>query len=285
MLRIIIHDVGHGQAIHAFTPGGQTVAIDLGCSDWFSPLEWLRRQTACIDYLVVTHPHGDHIDEIFELDDHGFQIRQIWRPKWLAEEAVRTANQGSYREKVDEYFAISTKFSNPIPDGQYVGLPENSGGVSIQTFASSDCGQSNINNHSGVVVFEYLGVKVVIPGDNEPASWRSLLKQQSFRSSAQSADIILASHHGRESGYCADLFDERSGIGKPRLCVVSDGRVQDTDARGRYTHHANGWKIHSRGGLESADRYCVTTRYDGFIEIEIGTDASTSNTYLSVKRD
>ena len=41
-----------------------------------------------------------------------------------------------------------------------------------------------------------------------------------------SANIFMASHHGRESGYCADIFEK-----KPNLCVVSDGRVQDTEEK------------------------------------------------------
>ena len=67
MLKIIIHDIGHGQAVHAFTPNNQTIVIDLGCSDWFSPLKWLRKYTETIDSLIITHPHVDHIDEILEI--------------------------------------------------------------------------------------------------------------------------------------------------------------------------------------------------------------------------
>ena len=60
-LRIYIHNVGHGHAVHAITPNGQHIVVDLGCSDSFSPLEWLKRSTGTIDSLMITHPHGDHI--------------------------------------------------------------------------------------------------------------------------------------------------------------------------------------------------------------------------------
>jgi beta-lactamase superfamily II metal-dependent hydrolase len=55
-LRIVIHNVGHGQAIHAFTPAGETIVIDLGCSSNFSPLEWLSQSTKTIDKLIISHP-------------------------------------------------------------------------------------------------------------------------------------------------------------------------------------------------------------------------------------
>ena len=284
-MRIFIHDVGHGQAIHAFTPSGQVVAIDLGCSDLFSPLKWLRTKVSTIDNLIITHPHGDHIDEILLLFAYGFKVRQLWRPKWLTEQEVRFANQASYAAKLDRYFEISQNFSVPIEPENFIGNPTVNGGATISTFASNRCGRSNINNHSGVVVFEYLGVRVVVPGDNEPTSWRELLKDPTFVSATKGAHVFLASHHGRQSGYCPELFDEASGIMKPNLCVISDGRVQDTDATARFTYHASGWCVHSRGGSPSEDRYCVTTRSDGAIIIEIGNDYNTGNTYLSITKE
>ena len=277
-LKIYIHNVGHGHSIHAFTPNGQTIVVDLGCSNVFSPLDWLKDRTKTIDSLVITHPHGDHIDEIFQLED--FNVRQLWRPKWLPEADVRNANQSSYSEKLDYYFDISNnRFTHPIKKEELVGNPDVSAGVTITKHASSDCGTSNINNHSGVVVFEYQGVKVVIPGDNEPPSWKALLEKQDFVEAAQGAHVFLASHHGRESGYHSDLFKTIT----PKLCVVSDGRVQDTDATSRYSAHATGWPVYSRSDGTSKERNCLTTRTDGYVEIEIGKNDNVGP-FLSVRK-
>lgn len=279
-LQISIHDVGHGHAIHAFTPNGQTIVIDLGCSDAFSPLKNLSYSTKTIDKLIITHPHGDHIDEILELKQLGFNVRQLWRPKWLSEEDVRKSNQSDYKEKLDRYFEMSDKtFTEPIKDEELVGNPTVSGGVSINTFFSSSCGSTNINNHSAVVVFEHHGLKVVIPGDNESASWGALLKNDEFVDAVTGADIFMASHHGRESGFSSELLK----IVKPRLCVISDGRALDTDASQRYYHYSSGWDVHSRSGAASEKRYCVTTRSDGSIDIEIGKNSD--NRFLSVTKN
>lgn len=267
-LEIVVHDVGHGQAIHAFTPNNQVIVIDLGGSSEFSPLFWLKGRTSTIDMLVVSHPHGDHIDEIELLDRHGFSIKQFWRPRWLKEDDVRNANQRSYSDALGVYFNMDDVFTAAVPDGTLVGDPDVSGGVKIQTFASSDCGVSNINNHSGVVVFSYLGVKVVISGDNEPASWKSLLEDANFVEAIRGAHVFLASHHGRESGYHSELFENMN----PKLCIVSDGKVQNTDARSRYTNHASGWNVRSRSTQEITERKCLTTRSDGTVVIEIGID-------------
>ena len=276
-LRILIHDVGHGQAVHAWTPAGELIVIDLGCSSAFSPLEWLSGQTKTIDNLIITHPHGDHIDELLLIYEMGFIVRQLWRPRWLEKKSVYEQNQSAYSEKLDAYFEMSDRFTGKIADSELVGNPVVSGGVSIKKFSSKNCGQSNINNHSGVIVFDYCGVTVVVPGDNEPASWHELLKQPDFVSAINRSNVFMASHHGRKSGYCADIFDR-----KPNLCVVSDGRVQDTDARDRYSHHAKGWKVKKRNDLPSEERYCITTRRDGFIDISIGQNANGKG-YLSVE--
>lgn len=283
-LRIIIHDVGHGQAVHAFTPDGKVVVIDLGTSANFSPLEWLAQSSKTIDSLIITHPHGDHIDEMLLIDELGINVRQLWRPKWLQKNDVYAANQASYTDKLDAYFDMSDRYSHSIKDGELVGNPKVTGGVTIKKFASKNCGTSNINNHSGVVVFEYLGVRIVVPGDNEPPSWKELLKQPEFVNMVSDSHVFMASHHGRESGYCPELF-EALNHQAPRLCVISDGRVQDTDATQRYSYHAEGWQVGSRSSAQkNEERYCVTTRSDGAVEIEVGTNHS-GNVYLSVTTD
>lgn len=277
-LRLLVHDVGHGHSVHAFTPNGQTIVIDLGNSDDMSPLTWLRKDHQRIDCLIITHPHGDHIEEILDVDDLGFYVHQLWRPNWLTEDEVRNANQNKFSEKLDRYFDMSERrYTLPILPEERVGNPSVSSGVSMMQFASSSCGRSNINNHSGVVVFEYLGVKVLISGDNEPASWKELLTQKEFVEAIEGTDVFMASHHGRESGYCAELFD----VITPRLCLISDGRVQETDATSKYSSHATGWTVHSKS-VGSKKRYCLTTRSDGYIDIRIGKNAVETNPYLSV---
>lgn len=282
-LRIIIHNVGHGQAVHAFTPDGKVVVIDLGTSADFSPLEWLGRSTKTIDSLMITHPHGDHIDEMLLVKALGFTVGQFWRPSWLTKEEVVAANQPTYQDKLREYFELSDSATEAVPSERLVGNPAYTGGVTIKQFASPGCVRSNINNHSGVVVFEYLGARIVIPGDNEPTSWKELLNQPEFVSMVSDAHVFMASHHGRESGYCPELFAALNNEA-PRLCVVSDAGVQDTDARSRYTYHAEGWPVGSRITRETETRYCLTTRDDGSVEIEVGP-GDAGGAYLSVKSD
>jgi beta-lactamase superfamily II metal-dependent hydrolase len=277
-LRTLFHNVGHGQAVHLFTPDGKVIVIDLGCSADFSPLTWLATHTKVIDLLIITHPHGDHLDEILLLKKLGFTVRQFWRPKWLTRAEVYSANQPEYAEKLERYFELSESYNGVIASTALVGNPDHTGGVRIHTHAAPECGRSNINNHSGVVAVTHAGSTLIIPGDNEPPSWRALLAKPDFAAAMAAADVFMASHHGRESGFCADLFMNRP---KPRLFVISDGRVKETDATSRYSANATGWLVHSRANLPSTERKAVTTRSDGYIEVHTGYGPD-SRRFLSV---
>ena len=277
-MRFLVHDVGHGHSIHVFTPNGQIIVIDLGCSASFSPLGWLGRHLPqrTIDMLVISHPHGDHIDEIHLLS--GFHVRQLWRPAWLTAAEVYAANQVTDHEKVATYLAMDANFNAPIAPTEQVGNPVASGGVSVEIFSSQSCGRSNINNHSLVVAVGYGGFTILVGGDNEPSSWNCLLEDARFIQVASQAAVFVASHHGRLSGHCADLFD----IVKPRLCIISDGREQDTSATNRYSGCAAGYTVRSRSGGPPQLRYALTTRNDGYIDINVtftilgGTTANVS---------
>ncbi|MFZ0091285.1 MAG: hypothetical protein WAL63_17380 [Solirubrobacteraceae bacterium] len=74
----------------------------------------------------------------------------------------------------------------------------------------------------------------------------------------------MAAHHGREAGYCAQLFD----IIRPSLTVISDGPAP-TSATGKYKAVTRGWTtFYRRGGSER--RFCLTTRRDNDVRIELG---------------
>lgn len=267
-LEIVIHDVGHGQAIHAFTPNGKTIVIDLGASGTFSPLTWLRRKTRVIDNLIVTHPHGDHIEEMGLVD--GFTVSTFTRPRGLTRSEVYDANQASYSTQIEKYLEMDQQYNSPV-DPRNLLVPTNTGGVDVRTWGSFACGRSNINNHSLVISFHHASSTVVIPGDNEPPSWRALLEEAHFRRMLTGTDVFMASHHARESGYCSDIFAR--DLCRPKICVVSDGRSGHTDARERYTNHATGWPVHSRSQQAAEERSCLTTRRDGRVAILAGRSA------------
>ena len=265
-LRLIMWNVQHGSAAYIETPNGKHIVIDLGAGDAFSPLQHLRQNgIQKLDHVTITHPHMDHIDDILSFDLLAPGILQS--PKHLTENDIRGGNPKPSQEveaKIQKYLEIRRRYSNPVGPQDDVDLPQNNGGVSIQSFVPTQASTGNLNNHSVVTVLEYSGLKILIPGDNESPSWEELLGQQRFVNAIADTNVLVASHHGRESGFYRPLFDHF----QPLITLISDGRTVDTSATNRYSALTKGWKVSRRNNFPQ-QRKCVTTRNDGHIEVTI----------------
>lgn len=283
MLKSIIWDVQHGLAATIVTPNNRHIQIDLGTGSYdsndrlFSPLRHLKYnwRISQVDCVVFTHPHTDHLDDI--LNFHEVAPLIIHRPNHLTDEEVRNGNPPGDRAKIDRYLDISRMYSNPVPAGNDLETPNNWGGADIRMFLPRTCARSNLNNHSTVTVLSYAGMKILIPGDNEPPSWNELLARQDFVRAIAGTDILVASHHGRDSGYSAELFQHIT----PKLVIVSDGQVCDTTAVSRYSQQATGWLVHKRSG-GTAQRKCLTTWNDGVITVAFWLDNATPNIGVTI---
>lgn len=266
----VFWDVKHGSAAYIETPTGKKIAIDLGVgsyggsNDEFSPLLYLKNEyKVTLDAVIITHPHSDHLYDIKNFN--ALSPRVLSRPRHLTEQEIRDGNRSDDKDIIDKYWAIHTHYNDPVLDAVNPMLSVNNGGVDIKQFVPSSCATSNLNNHSVVTVVSYANSKIIIPGDNEPASWTELLGRTDFVSAIKDTDILVAPHHGRDSGFSASLFEHIN----PRLTIISDGRFCDTSATDRYGQKTRGWTVHKRsGGTE--ERKVVTTRSDGSILIKFG---------------
>jgi len=281
---VMFWDVQHGHATYIKTPNNRHIVVDLGTGDYsgknmeFSPLKYLHTNygVQSIDYVVITHPHLDHIDDILNFDL--LKPKVLNRPKQITNEELLEGVQEKDRKKIEKYCEINTRYNSPISSESVnnTSKPENWGDLKISTFTPTTCNHNNINNHSIVVVIEFAKMKIVIPGDNEKCSFDELLARQSFKDAIKNADILLAPHHGRESGYNLDFVNEVN----PRLTIVSDGSYCDTSANGRYSAKSRGWTVHKKSG-KSEIRKCLTTNSDGEVLVKFGLN-SENKPYLSV---
>jgi competence protein ComEC len=271
VLQLVVWDVQHGSAIYIRTPNGQHFAVDLGTGSYgqqgrsFSPLLHLKNvyKVQQLDGVIITHPHRDHLDDISNFDT--LNPRVLTRPSHLTEQDIRAANEESGGDgAIEKYIEINRRYIHPVePPDPYA--EETNGGVAFSTFCPKESAPSNLNNHCIVTLISYAGSRLLIPGDNERPSWDELLQNSAFVSATKHIDLLIAPHHGRESGFSAELMDNMS----PRLTVISDGPFCDSSATGRYGEKTRGWMVHKRsGGTE--DRKCVTTRNDKVVVIECG---------------
>ena len=272
----VFWDVQHGNAAYIRTPNGQHIAADLGTgklgdgASTFSPLLHLRDSwdVSQLDSVIISHPHRDHIDDIFNFD--ALSPLTLSRPGHLSESDIRSDNKGAKSDRfIDKYLQIGRRYNQPCPPFLNPHEPSNNGGVEIQTFEPSSCPTSNLNNHSMVTMVTYEGCKMLIPGDNESLSREELLGRRDFRDAIQGTDVLLAPHHGRKAGFSEALFEYIT----PHLTIISDGPSGDTSATDLYAGKTKGWKVHKRSG-GSETRRCVTTRKDGMIVVDFGRNQS-----------
>jgi competence protein ComEC len=283
-LTITFWDVQHGNATYINTPNGKNIIIDLGVGSFdnsnktFSPLAYLRSKgVRSLDGVIITHPHTDHLDDIFNFDSMSPHV--LIRPRHLSEDEIRVGNQTKDKNVIDKYLEINNRYTGGVDAGENPFDAANNGGVTFQYFTPSTCGRSNLNNHSIVTVVSYAGLKVLIPGDNQNPSWIELLAKPGFAEAIRGTDVLLAPHHGREEGFCEELF-ESIGEQKPRLTVVSDGSLCDTSAHDRYRARTHGWDVHYSNGDKT--RYCLTTNSDGVVRVAIGPNNDGGN-FLDVR--
>lgn len=268
-VEMVFWDVQHGHAMYIKTPNDKHIVIDLGVGDYsgknssFSPLLHLKNNYGVkqLDYVIITHPHLDHIDDILNFD--ALNPTTLLRPKSISKELFMQGARDQDKVKLEEYWKIHQRYNTPVSASSNPKDPDNYGGVKIKTFAPNYSG-SNINNYSIITVLEYADIKVVIPGDNEKSCLDEMMKSQDFKDAVANAYILLAPHHGRESGYNNDFVS----LVNPSLTIVSDGRFCDTSANSRYSQKSTGWEVYKNG--IGTKRCCLTTNSDGEVYVRFG---------------
>ena len=275
MLEAVFWDVQHGSAAFISTPAKKNIAVDLGMGSYknsdrtFSPLLHLKnkRNINSLDAVIITHPHRDHLGDI----NNFYELTPfcIDRPSHLTHQEIISGNPKADDQILEKYFEIDLRYNHPTPDKINPLKRDNNGGADIQVFYPRDCATSNLNNHSIVTVISYAGSKLLIPGDNEEASWNELFKIENFLSSIKNVDILVAPHHGRKAGFSSALFEH---MGQPYLTIISDGPEGETSATKLYSDKIKGFAVHKRsGGME--ERKCLTTRNDGVIVMKFSADS------------
>ena len=269
-LTCVFWDVQHGNATYLGTPDGESVVIDAGWGsvgtggDRFSPLAWLMDVWGvyALDAAVITHPHYDHVADLANLKRLGPQI--LARPR-LDKMTVVAANKTG-RATVGEYEDWEATFDGPVLGANPLDC-NRPNGYRAQIFQPTRCPEASLNNRSLVTIVSYAGTTFLIPGDNEAPSWEELLEDDDFVAAIRPTDILLAPHHGREAGFCEQLFE----VIQPRLTIISDGPSGDTSVTEKYAYYTSGMTCHRRSG-GTQDRRVVTTRKDGAISVHCWKD-------------
>jgi len=226
---------------------------DCGSSDSNRPSTFLPSSGVTnIDYFLVTNYDEDHISDLPNLRNQ-LNITSLFRNKSIDSTKLRQLKLTS-----GPISAAMTSMLNMVDSytGGPLAPPPDFPNVSKAIFYN-DYGQhfNDTNNISMVTFLQCGSTKFIIPGDLEISGWKGLLSNPSFANELKGVDVFLASHHGRENGYCADVFKHC----KPDVFVFSDSNIKHAtqEMANTYAEHASGITFNGK------TRYVLTTRNDG----------------------
>jgi beta-lactamase superfamily II metal-dependent hydrolase len=264
-MRVEIFDVGHGQCAVITGPNGQRMMIDCG-DRWGDETFWtpsLHYFGQKIDLLALTNLDEDHLSDFKGMIEDCKVPWVLTNPTIGAREfaALKQDGMGSGAKALAAWLAR--------PRGLPVAQPD-FGSVQIRWyygFFSPGAGNKT-NDLSLAVVVQFGAFKILFSGDLEVAGWRRLLNMPEFRADLLGTTVFVASHHGRESGCCTELFD----LIRPQLVIISDDEHQydSQDTNAWYRNRCDG-AVFANNPLER--RYVATTRKDGSMRLDIDAAA------------
>lgn len=118
-------------------------------------------------------------------------------------------------------------------------------------------------NNLSLCGFVSCGVhRIIFPGDMEKAGWKALLANPWFVQQLKDVTLFVASHHGRENGYCEEVLNLCPSI---QAVIISDKKRghQSQETVDRYRRYARGFLYNGN------NRRVLTTRRDGSMHFKI----------------
>lgn len=258
-MRFTILDVGHGACAYLEADNTNLMLFDCGhtSAPEFRPSSHLRsRGHQSVEHLFVSNYDEDHISDLPRLRAE-LNIRSLHRnPTISASElrALKLRQSGEISPAMDSMLDMIRTYTggplNPAP-----AFPD----VTYDTYCNTHpfSGGNDTNNISLVTFLTVNGTTILLPGDVERGGWLELLENIHFARKLRSVNIFIASHHGRENGYCREAFADYGC--RPDVIVFSDSAIQHAtqEMTATYAGWANGIRFNNQ------PRSVLTTRNDG----------------------
>ena len=252
-MRFTIHDVGHGFCAHLKHDNGNVMLWDCGhkADPEFRPSQFLPASgVRTVHHMFITNYDEDHISDLPNLR-RAVHINILHRNRSITPAQLKRLKEesGPISSAMESFLSMHESYTRDVTD------PPSFPNVHFETFCCTYPKDFlDTNNLSCVTFLETPMSNFVIPGDLERPAWQKLLQDQNFCNRLRRVSVFIASHHGRTSGYCREVFDYCS----PAVVIFSDGpkkfaTQEETDT---YAAHVSGVDFNGRR------RRVLTTRSD-----------------------
>jgi beta-lactamase superfamily II metal-dependent hydrolase len=267
-----VFDVAHGSANFLISPTGMTELIDLGArSDW-SPLDHIYGKYISrggrLDRIVLTHHHGDHVDDVYKLSANRMPavvLRRLLSGRY--EQACRGSNSEGGQDKARYFDQLFSGYTQTVAASPATGNPW---GIEKYTWSLTEAQADRVGGSDGgmvnccsfVTLYDHLGTKILQCGDMEKDGMALLLAlNPDMQKAVRGVNILLAPHHGHKSSYSADLMN---AIGRPAL-VIASVMTGDEHVDGRYSNEQYVTGVRWSDGTT---KRLLTTRNDGAVTVQ-----------------
>jgi len=228
-LKVIVLDIGQGDAIFIESPSGNQVLVDGGpTSQILQRLgEVMPFYDHSIDFVILTHPHSDHVVGLVDVLKK-YEVGKILYNKV-------NYDSGDYREFISiiEQNNIATE---PVFESKKLDLGD---GVLISfLYPDNDISGKefeNVNNSSIVFRLDYGKDSFLLTGDAEKEVEEEMISSGDYLN----IDILKVGHHGSKSSSTEEFLD----ITSPDKAVISCG----LDNKFKHPHKETLDKLEKRG--------------------------------------
>jgi beta-lactamase superfamily II metal-dependent hydrolase len=261
MLDIKIFNVDRGFCAAIDRHDRHAILIDSGYNSrtGFRPSQYILQQHfSTLDCLIVPAYTEDHLagipDLLNQCLEHGLPVNFcVSNPSINSEQfpGLKSANR-----RLGNALTFTTELH---PECEKISQTMTIDEVSLSFFWNNDRDFQELHNLSLVTFLSYRDINMIFPSDLETEGWRALLKCNDFRDRLRRVNIFVASNHGREDGYCPEVFD----YCRPELIIISNESHQRISPLmlDRYKSHSKG----SSFGV--CEKKLLTTYDDGTITI------------------
>lgn len=261
-MRLEIFDVGHGACALLTADDGTRIMLDCGHRGTpfpWSPADELRRRgVTTLDRLYVTNYDEDHVSGIADLlsvvDVHSIYRNASVSPAQIQQLKSEDGMGPGIGRLVH---ALTHTFTSTLFVGSEPAIP----GLTVDMFYNVFPSFVDENNLSLIVWLECHGIGVMFTGDMEIVGFQPLLHDPVFVDRLSRTSVLIAPHHGRDSGCCPDVATHC----QPFYVVVSD-KEHMYDTQKTHAHYSS----MAKGGpfRDQPTRHVLTTRRDGAITFD-----------------
>ena len=283
-LDIIIFDVEHGNCAFVQSPRGETLLLDCGNKENFSPAKFIRNKGWAnemgIETLVISHHDSDHIADYEE-------VVSYLNPKVYYNNEIPLATikaEKDYKEGDNKHKYIKHRESlNPCNIHEYSGFKVD---YFHNNFKTPRDEKLDVNYHSIITFIKHGNMTVCFPGDITNEGLMDLTdnnKNKSFLNKMIETNIFITPHHGRmckEEESKNELLTNLLKKMNPDIIISSDKNIDKTNensvATNYYDQFSKGITFDAGSDVETV-RKILTTRNDNAISISI----SENNFYIN----